>query len=260
MKPPPPRVCWHEAGHGVAAYLLGGRLTYISARPDPDHRRWRGVCSWKHGDTDPPADDVLIAFAGPLTERRYRDQPPSASARPTSTDRSAPARPASWRNGANYVAMRIDVYDLDPGDATAVADGVRTLAESSPIAPGLIEERLRRRSLKLIRSPRGTHLLEALAAELYRTGELTGEAATSILQRANRRAVEWQQATTSSPAAWGEDDPDDPPVATPGTAAAEDSIFRGANANPGSRSSREKAVRNRMVEPNGCVSVVTTTC
>ena len=224
-KPPAASVCWHEAGHGVAAYTLGGLLTYISARPDPDHRLWGGVCSWKQGDTDPPADDILIAFAGPLAERRYRDLTPSASARPISTDHSsASGRPASWRDGAT-IAMKIDVLDLDPGDTRVITDGVRTLAKSSPIAPGLIEERLRRRTQRLIRSHRGTHLIEALALALYRSGELTGEAATSILRRADQQLVEWQQATTSSPAMWGEEDDDDPLVATTGMVADADTSF-----------------------------------
>jgi len=260
VKPSSPGVCWHEAGHAAVAYVCGGWVQYVSALPDSDRCRWRGVCSWKQGDSEPPVADIMVAFAGPLVERRYRDLTPTASVRPRVADRSASARPASWRDGAT-IAAKLDLYDVDPGDARMVTDGVRILAESSPIAAGLIEERLRRRTLKLIRSRRVTHLVEALAAALYESGELSGEAATSILRRADQQLVEWQHSMTSSRAAWGEEDDPPLPVATPGTLAEPDTGFFGhASANPGPGYLQKKAGKKGLVEPNSCVSVVTTPC
>jgi hypothetical protein len=48
------RVAWHEAGHAVSAYLLGGRIVGpVSIRPT---KRWSGVAHVR-GPTI-PADDL----------------------------------------------------------------------------------------------------------------------------------------------------------------------------------------------------------
>src|SRR5829696_5541623 len=68
------RTAVHEAGHAIAVVLHNGRLTYVSAVPDPNAERWGGLCSWVHArdcDTCDPIAEATIALAGPTAEGIY---------------------------------------------------------------------------------------------------------------------------------------------------------------------------------------------
>lgn len=60
---------YHEAGHAVAAMVLGRPVAWVSVRPD---RKFLGVCAFGKGVFRPSEDwverEAVIALAGPAAE------------------------------------------------------------------------------------------------------------------------------------------------------------------------------------------------
>ena len=60
---------YHEAGHAVAALVLGRPVAWVSVRPD---RKFLGVCAFGKGVFRPSEDwverEAIIALAGPAAE------------------------------------------------------------------------------------------------------------------------------------------------------------------------------------------------
>jgi ATP-dependent Zn protease len=71
---PDPRevTAYHEAGHAVAALVLGRPVARVSIRPD---RKFLGVCTFDKGVVRPSEDwverEAMIALAGPAAEAGF---------------------------------------------------------------------------------------------------------------------------------------------------------------------------------------------
>jgi hypothetical protein len=63
---------YHEAGHAVAALVLGRPVAWVSIRPD---RKYLGVCAFGKGVFRPSEDwverEAVIALAGPAAEAGF---------------------------------------------------------------------------------------------------------------------------------------------------------------------------------------------
>jgi hypothetical protein len=66
---------YHEAGHAVAALVLGRPVAWVSIRPD---RKYLGVCAFAKGVFRPSEDwverEAVIALAGPAAEAGFTGQ------------------------------------------------------------------------------------------------------------------------------------------------------------------------------------------
>ena len=72
---------YHEAGHAVIGYLLGGRIESVCLGDDGDDELPRrfGDCRVNWGPVDPRADwqlqrEILTLLAGPVAEMIYRGE------------------------------------------------------------------------------------------------------------------------------------------------------------------------------------------
>lgn len=142
-------VAYHEAGHAVVALALGRPVQLVTVLPDK-HRL--GRCEFGKGKTKPTDDwlerEVLIALAGLAAEARHTGR-----------------------------------YDW--GGAQQDLRGVEQLA--SLRAGAKHWERLSRRLLSkvehMLEQPGHWRAVELIAAELVRTGEISGRAAKHFFEQ-----------------------------------------------------------------------------
>ncbi len=64
--------CYHEAGHALAAHLLGGEVTECTIEQDDDGVMGRTTVRWRNaGGPDHARALALTALAGPVAESRF---------------------------------------------------------------------------------------------------------------------------------------------------------------------------------------------
>jgi hypothetical protein len=149
-------IAFHEAGHAVAAWLLGRTISEVDIVPTAWHdresdrtvKKTDGYCKW---EPDSGAEeDVVAALAGPVAEAKH-------------TERRPPKE-----NG--------------------VSAAIRQL-EPRPQRQQQYMERVRSRAEQLLSDPTAWQAVVALAAELLRKQQLTGQEAEQIIATHTSRAT-----------------------------------------------------------------------
>ena len=189
---------FHEAGHAVAAHLLGGTVELVSIRPD-DHRDGWARCAGPSWDSElalsfrpelpvtmQPRDlrdgmerDLLIRLAGTLAE--------TLAPRPGPVDLIPPEVDAAERRAADLSHLSPRHREL----ARAVPDGpIRTDAEvATEWAEALAGDEARQYvawltavAARMVREAAG--MIRALAAELERRVVVPGPEAVALMEQA----------------------------------------------------------------------------
>ncbi|HEV2752940.1 MAG TPA: hypothetical protein VGV36_03780, partial [Solirubrobacteraceae bacterium] len=146
-------VAVHEAGHAVAAYLHSVPLAYVNTTGTSDSG---GIVTYqgRNGCAEcEPIAWAIIALAGSEAAELYSDDPPEAS------ESAEDKRLLRWNIGQ--------------------------IAHSQREARAL-EAWLRVHTRELVTTRRFLCLLDALVPELLKHGDLDGDTATGILERAER--------------------------------------------------------------------------
>ena len=95
---------YHEAGHAVAALVLGRPVAWVSVRPD---RKFLAICAFAKGVFRPPEDwaarEAIIALAAPAAEAGLPGEPDWAGAAHVHDYGSAGLR-MGWRRPSGRLA------------------------------------------------------------------------------------------------------------------------------------------------------------
>jgi len=182
-----PRTAFHEAGHAVAVFLLGGEVAYVTAVADL--ARWGGQCSWI-GDCG-AFGEATIAFAGPMAEQHAQRTRSLATERTRDIASAGPsATAADDLDGIFGVEGALDRARQRHDRVGTTSDhdvAFDALAEVSgsleEITAALEFAKVRTRTL--VQSPRFQVLVNRLAHVLLERGHLDGEAAMNELRRAD---------------------------------------------------------------------------
>lgn len=160
------RICLHESGHAVAAWVQGGRIAAVTACESGGAADF--VCS------DATAHAIAIA-AGPAADALLADVPP-----PELPDAPRPAAELPAVSLAAAVTHAAATGRGGPSDAVQLARWAISGFESEP---GRWEGRvlLAHRTARKIVSDHREKII-ALAAELFSAGELSGQQVYSILE------------------------------------------------------------------------------
>ena len=153
--PPPafdPLTAYHEAGHAVMALLLGRQVHKVSVRPNASRL---GQCEFRKGVQRPSDDfietEILIALAGAAAEAHHAGEPDWAGA------------------GRDLRAVR-QLAILRAGERGAER----------------LEKRLFQKATYLLADDQAWAAVERIAAELLKTGEISGRAARHFFEEATR--------------------------------------------------------------------------
>jgi hypothetical protein len=213
MTAPDARIVFHECGHAVAAYLHGGRTTYLSALPHAE--QWAGICSYRVPDKGVDwslFNEIVIACAGPFSERDK-----AAAEIITALELGEDAAGFTDRRadclhddeplvGAHDIGELRDLvaerWDRNgkPTDNERLNSLVASIANSDQEA-GALKYWLVVRASEFVMSEKFCYLLDRLARLLLHRGQLSGAAATIELQRAELRYDDRSQADTWEPEA-----------------------------------------------------------
>ncbi len=171
------RVAVHEAGHAAAVFLQGGTLTYVNTTGHPSSQV-NGFISYSEHSMGcvacDPIASAIVALAGPAAEIYSDDAPVS-----------------------------------NDGDEQRFRRCIGQMAHTALEASAL-ETWLRIRTRDLIASRKFRVLLEALVTVLLEQGDLDGDEATAVLERAER---EFDHAERGRSAFLGADPADTAPLA-----------------------------------------------
>ncbi len=152
---PSERTAVHEAGHAAAAFLHAATVEFVTALPK-GRRRGQALIRGGGCDVCNPLVGAIVCLAGPAAEALH-----------------AGYRFESWTPSAS------------PGDDRDSATKLIASIAHSRLEFEAVLDWLEIRCRALVSTPRFRALTDALVHELLEHGELTGEAATAVLQRAD---------------------------------------------------------------------------
>lgn len=213
------RAAAHEAGHAVAAWLLGRHVVMVSL--DGWTAPTGGPCSVDRAPTEPLQgsrrplphwhaleDEVLIVMAGALCEdlaEEYAAPPVPVPSGPRRVADPAPLRavstPVMWQDA--------DEPPTWPGQPLSDADQVAQLVSvitTTDVELEVLTRALRLRCESMVRHPHFAALHRHLWEALLRDGEMYGPQVRCELERADLRYTTTTMTTT-------EDDDDSPQAA-----------------------------------------------
>lgn len=109
---PPGPEAWHEAGHALAAHLLGGRVREVTLESEREGTEGHVSVEWDRGSMqDEARRSAAVALAGPVAELVYR----AATGDPGGQDLLEDAEALStWRGDWDEARGQLERLHRDP--------------------------------------------------------------------------------------------------------------------------------------------------
>jgi len=98
---------WHEAGHALAAHLLGGHVREVTLESEHDGHEGHVAVEWRTTGADDDARRLAtVALAGPVAELVFRGQDVLED----------PAALSSWRGDLDEAEAQLERLHADPAE------------------------------------------------------------------------------------------------------------------------------------------------